>query len=345
MTTELQRDANRKNARASTGPRSPDGKARSSRNALRHGLRVDLSGSCPVLPGESAAGWAKHRDAVVADIVPAGPLEMALAERVALCLWRLNRTAAYEAGVSAAGMAEVAERFRDPDPDEKSVPFGAVEDPDTRKLRDALETIRDRGAVVAEWAAAFGLLSRLTDLPDDSPVDGDTVEGVFCDLVGALPGSLEEHFDTDDPEFLAVVGVPAEHHNAPYAWRGWTAGAVRQAVRTMAQVFKTPATTLIADALGERMRIQEEGRAAVEAAERQAQASRKRLRAKAERQALRAAIPSDGALDRVTRYEAHLTRQLQHALATLDRLRESRPAARPAGPPAPRPALNPPPSG
>ena len=33
-----QRLANRQNARQSTGPKTPDGKARTSRNALKHGL-------------------------------------------------------------------------------------------------------------------------------------------------------------------------------------------------------------------------------------------------------------------------------------------------------------------
>lgn len=38
MTSARQREANRRNAQKSTGPRSPAGRARASRNALRHGL-------------------------------------------------------------------------------------------------------------------------------------------------------------------------------------------------------------------------------------------------------------------------------------------------------------------
>jgi hypothetical protein len=40
MSTEKQRDANRRNAQLSAGPRSDEGKARSSRNALKHGICV-----------------------------------------------------------------------------------------------------------------------------------------------------------------------------------------------------------------------------------------------------------------------------------------------------------------
>jgi hypothetical protein len=44
MTSAHRRDANRRNARASTGPRTAAGKARSARNALRHGLSVSACG-------------------------------------------------------------------------------------------------------------------------------------------------------------------------------------------------------------------------------------------------------------------------------------------------------------
>lgn len=42
MTSERKRAANRRNSRRSTGPRSPDGKARSRENAWRHGLAASL---------------------------------------------------------------------------------------------------------------------------------------------------------------------------------------------------------------------------------------------------------------------------------------------------------------
>jgi hypothetical protein len=43
MSTARQVRANRKNARSSTGPRTPGGKARASRNAHRHGLSIPVS--------------------------------------------------------------------------------------------------------------------------------------------------------------------------------------------------------------------------------------------------------------------------------------------------------------
>jgi hypothetical protein len=44
MATERQIAANRNNAKKSSGPRSKEGKQASRRNALRHGLAIDIGG-------------------------------------------------------------------------------------------------------------------------------------------------------------------------------------------------------------------------------------------------------------------------------------------------------------
>ena len=103
MATPKQITANGANAAHSTGPKTPAGRARSSKNALRHGLRSDL----PVLPGERAEDWQAHHDGILRSLAPAGTLEQCLAERVALCLWRPQRVAAYETGVTAVGLMMV----------------------------------------------------------------------------------------------------------------------------------------------------------------------------------------------------------------------------------------------
>ena len=53
MTTDKQIEANRRNAEKSTGPRSEEGKARSSMNAIKHGLRAEQ----PVILGENPADY------------------------------------------------------------------------------------------------------------------------------------------------------------------------------------------------------------------------------------------------------------------------------------------------
>lgn len=85
--------ANARNARLSTGPRTPEGKARSSMNAVKHGIRSPA----PVIDGlETHEEWTSHRDAVVRGLRPVGELETAYAERAALFLWRSDRVIRYE---------------------------------------------------------------------------------------------------------------------------------------------------------------------------------------------------------------------------------------------------------
>jgi hypothetical protein len=97
VTTDKRRDANRRNALRSTGPKTGEGVLACKNNALRHGLRAVQA----VVPGEDPDAWEAHRAAVVANLRPEGAVELALAEGVALKLWRLGRVARYEAELIA----------------------------------------------------------------------------------------------------------------------------------------------------------------------------------------------------------------------------------------------------
>jgi hypothetical protein len=87
MTSERQRIANQVNARRSTGPRTPEGKAVVRLNAIRHGLLArDV-----LLPGEDAPAFEDFWNQVRADLSPIGPIEELLADRIANAIWRLRR--------------------------------------------------------------------------------------------------------------------------------------------------------------------------------------------------------------------------------------------------------------
>jgi hypothetical protein len=93
--------ASRINGARSRGPRTAAGKARASRNALRHGLcaRTHL-----LLPDERAADFAAFAAALIAELAPEGPLQTVLAERVAVAAWRLARADRLEAEALAFRM-------------------------------------------------------------------------------------------------------------------------------------------------------------------------------------------------------------------------------------------------
>lgn len=94
MTTDRQIEANRYNARRSTGPNTERGRERACYNGLKHGLYArDV-----LLPGENVEAYDKMLDELIAEYAPDGPSENALVRRAADLMWRLGRTAAIEAG-------------------------------------------------------------------------------------------------------------------------------------------------------------------------------------------------------------------------------------------------------
>jgi hypothetical protein len=87
MASELQIETSRRNGAKSRGPRTPVGKAISSRNATTHGV---LSKTI-VIEGESAPRFAALLASIRADIQPRNTIEDSMVEDLAVCRWRLRR--------------------------------------------------------------------------------------------------------------------------------------------------------------------------------------------------------------------------------------------------------------
>ena len=95
MSSFRQIEANRRNARLSTGPVTEEGKQRSRRNAIRHGLTAET-----VIDAlEDAEDYAAFEMAVTADYDAQSAVERELVLRLASLLWRLRRATAIEAGL------------------------------------------------------------------------------------------------------------------------------------------------------------------------------------------------------------------------------------------------------
>ena len=95
MTSLKQIDANRLNALKSTGPRTLEGKQRSRKNAVRHGLTAETV----ITAIENVDDYQAFETTIVSDYQPRTAADRELASRLASVLWRLRRSTSIETGL------------------------------------------------------------------------------------------------------------------------------------------------------------------------------------------------------------------------------------------------------
>jgi hypothetical protein len=290
-------EANRRNARLSTGPRTDSGKARVRTNATKHGAFA----AAPVVPGESAAAWAEHRAGIIASLAPVGVLEERLAGRVAVLLWRLGRVERFEAGAVTAALRE-------------------AQGDDRPRDESHVQLLGKQRVFLARQEAALQTLTDLARLGDDAPVPPrvafSALECAFIDVPddGALP-----FFDT--AAFLALLGIDAE---TPFSDAPWTAALLRQALAVIAGHLSISVACLTRQAAREAERGRDDCRARVDALAAEVRARQRRERAAADKRRSAALLPDDATAAKVERYEGHLARQMYQALHELERVQARR---------------------
>jgi hypothetical protein len=102
MTSDKQTRANRENALKSTGPKTPEGKAVTRLNALKHGLLAQEV----LLPGEDPAALQELGEGLVDELRPAGELENLQVEKIIAAYWRLRRLRRVESGIFTSQLYE-----------------------------------------------------------------------------------------------------------------------------------------------------------------------------------------------------------------------------------------------
>ena len=138
-------EASRRNGARSRGPKTPEGKARSAQNALKHGLRAQKH---VVLPGEDAAAFARARGGADRGAGAEGALQSVLAQRVVCAAWRLERAERLE-----------AELFAENHLAGRSLGLALIRDCNGARSFDTL--LRYRGGTLAELWRALRTLKAL----------------------------------------------------------------------------------------------------------------------------------------------------------------------------------------
>jgi hypothetical protein len=333
--------------KSSTGPKTHQGKLNVSRNATKHGI---LSLRPVVAHFESEQGWQRHREAILESLAPEGGLEEVLAERVALCSWRLNRVIAFETQNITQEQEAVSEEVEEDrrhklrlttlyKREAKEILAGTmVEDMvdldrgealsdiavdmlaplevplqraiNTRRYFDAVVRVRDgEPHTPVNYYDAGWLFEKAcffaTELPylmqDDEEADEDEMRKSALELMDKLEGRMEVQ-DT-----LMVSEI--KEHLAWIAEAAWTEHIVEE----VSQVGYT-----LVEALLEKLHTvaSHEAKVTEEQAQKVHQQIIKRRRAKI--------LPSANDLQKIGRYESHLSKEMYRALHELEALQERR---------------------
>jgi hypothetical protein len=297
MTTEIQTEANRRNALQSTGPKTEEGMEAARFNALRHGLRSLQT----VVPGEAPEEWESHRAAVVIDLKPEGAVELALAETVATKLWRLGRVVRFEADV--IGNAQHAEELAHTHEKSHIRSYGgpARTDIPTRKdvqgAKQEAETAKEK---MTDHEAALQTLEALSEMKDEDLIEDWSIYDPLKQDLRLGDKDLEKLFKDEDEPFAA------RHVRTMLKKRG-TVDEVASAMIAHWRDKKIP-----------------ELRVKAAKAEKGYKALCRRYKAALERRRRASGLPREEDLDKIQRYEAHLERGLHKALERLQARQEAR---------------------
>lgn len=110
--SEAKRLANIANSQLSTGPANPEGKAKSSLNALK----TALTGRTVLLHTDDVAAYHQHVAGYEKELRPVGQRECDLVQSIADSAWRLQRIPALEMAIYAQARVQFANQFDDHEP-------------------------------------------------------------------------------------------------------------------------------------------------------------------------------------------------------------------------------------
>jgi hypothetical protein len=277
------------------GPATRDGKAVVRWNATRHGI----SSPAPVVPGmENREDWQEHRDGILENLAPVGHLEVVLAERVALLCWRLHRVTRYETETIALSQERVEEDIHKRGTFPRSLQENPYVSTHPEDIRSEAEDNRK----------AHDALERFPFLEPGKTLKGEDASSIIRGVLAAAQKATQGKMDV---EGLDLPGVPED------AWieelPAMKAGDVRGCVESIARAAGQDPGGLLEAATATARLASSSAKAKAEKTEGEIDVMRRER-----------TLPGDKTLEKISRYEAHLFRQLYQALHELENLQKHR---------------------
>jgi hypothetical protein len=294
---------------AKRGPKTAPGKLAVSTNANTHGI---LSVRPVVQVYESQDSWRSHRKAIMDALKPTDGLEQALAERVAACAWRLNRVLFFEVETIAERQESVVDDLREQQryvsSSRDALEFDAIEEAEKHKgiyedlvglYREEIEEFSSHHT--APWVFLQGPWEavRYAAYQEDPKFEDKVPEQLFWDMSDALQEKMEERCNHGTGTSVAELrealellvgeaGIKDEEHYTAY--------------ECLMEKLCTAAEAEINGCLDK-----------AKMAERAIISKRRQH-----------IIPNEDQLQKISRYEAHLSREMYKALHELEALQARR---------------------
>jgi hypothetical protein len=278
------------------GPTTPSGKAVVRWNATRHGI----SSPQPVVPSlEKQEDWEEHRNGILENLSPVGHLEVTLAERVALLSWRLHRVTRYETEAISLSQQKIEGDIHHSSRLLLAIrgdsPYASTHPVDIR-----LEAKHNK--------QRHNALKRFPAQDADKVLRGQDATSVVWSVLIAAQKHIEGEIDEGSlelpgvPEDADVVELPAMRASDV---RGCVEAIAAHIGEDPDELLEFATVSARIDASSAKVKAEEvEGDIDV--------MSRERI------------LPEAKTLEKISRYEAHLSRQLFHCFHELENLQKHR---------------------
>jgi hypothetical protein len=277
------------------GPKTAQGKAVVQWNAACHGITSPK----PVVPGlETREAWESHLEGIMENLSPVGHLEVTLTERVALLSWRLHRVTRYETGAIAISQETIEDDIHDRDRFLSVMKHKGFESTHPEDIRFEAKYYKQ----------SHNALRRFPSLGADKILKGTDASSVVWSVLMEAKKAAGEDIDV---EVLDLPGVPddAMIEELP----AMKVADVRGCVEAIAAYVSLDPDKLL------ELATYEAGCEARSAAHKKEEVEQEISRKVRER-----ILPDEKTLAKISRYEAHLSRQLFHALHELENLQKHR---------------------
>ena len=318
------------NTLSKRGPKTPEGKLAVRFNASTHGI---LSLQPIVNAYERVDDWERHRQAIMNSLCPEDGLEQLLAERVASCSWRLNRVLLYESETIAESQEGVVESVRQKRKREMEL--------ERIFAKEGEEVLTDMGILIESHPAnalddvrtarkVYKTVCKVLEGSPDAPIEGEMgawVLGLASEHAVRLAACQEP--ESEVVELLSeslqecLPGIPDDAYLGDVDWR---VGQLRDLIKWLAEEAGVQPEAQNRD--GSIVSPQEQLMEKLHAQTRYDLAHKEQKAEEVQAQLLAARreciLPGEDDLQKIARYEAHLSRQMYQALHELEALQKRR---------------------